>query len=265
MSFTTSYSMAAIVSVKPSGSYAWYKSCLFIPTQPPYPTAFVYTVLDRLLLKGLLTYLLTYLLTLFINLCIYVCYHLVGEINLIIVTHVHQCVLYSWSYGVLLWEIFSLGGNPYPSVPVEKLFDLLRDGHRMERPVYASHEMYAHWNYCTCSVRSSFALSALYSKLSKDIEHVQKRCLRIIFPQLSYSEALDKSGLSRLDTRHEEITKQIFRQIKSSTHPLHYLISPPKVSSSQMILRPTYPYQISKCKKTRYGKDFIPYCIAREY
>ena len=55
----------------------------------------------------------------------------------------------------------------------------------------------------------------LTSKLSKDIECVQKRCLRIIFPQLSYSEALDKSGLNRLDTRREEITKQIFRQIKS--------------------------------------------------
>ena len=35
----------------------------------------------------------------------------------------------------------------------------------------------------------------LTSKLSKDIERVQKRCFRIIFPQLSYSEALDKSGL----------------------------------------------------------------------
>jgi len=33
--------------------------------------------------------------------------------------------------------------------------------------------------------------------------------LRIIFPQLSYSEALDKSGLNRLDTHREEITKQI--------------------------------------------------------
>ena len=69
---------------------------------------------------------------------------------------------------------------------------------------------------------------------NKDIERVQKRCLRIIFPQLSYSEALDKSGLNCLDTRREEITKQIFRQIKSPTHPLHYLIPPPKVSSSQV-------------------------------
>ena len=103
------------------------------------------------------------------------------------------------------------------------------------------------------------------SKLSKDIERVQKRWLRIIFLQLSYSEALDKYGLNRLDTRREEISKQIFRPIKSPTHPLHYLIPPPNVSSSQMTLRPMYPYQIPKCKKTRYGKDFIPYGIARKY
>ena len=109
--------------------------------------------------------------------------------------------------------------------------------------------------YIYSSVIRSVWHPGLTSQLSKDIERVQKRCLRIIFPQLSYSEALDKSGLNRLDTRPEEITKQIFRQIKSPTHSLHYLIPPPKVSSSQMI--PTYPYQISKCKKTRYGKDMV--------
>ncbi|KAL5021031.1 hypothetical protein ScPMuIL_000186 [Solemya velum] len=47
-----------------------------------------------------------------------------------------------WSNGILLWEIFTLGGNPYPSVPVEKLFDLLRTGHRMDRPPYASLEIF---------------------------------------------------------------------------------------------------------------------------
>jgi len=35
--------------------------------------------------------------------------------------------------------------------------------------------------------------------------------------------------------------------------------------TSQMTLRPTYPFTALKCKKTRYGRDLIPYCIAKKY
>jgi len=105
----------------------------------------------------------------------------------------------------------------------------------------------------------------LFGILSKDIERVQKRCLKIIYPTLSYSEALEESGLDRLHTRREEITQSTFRQVKCPTHSLHYMLPPPKVSTSQMILRPTYPYSAPKCKKTRFGRDLIPYCIAKKH
>jgi FMS-like tyrosine kinase 1 len=46
-----------------------------------------------------------------------------------------------WSFGVLMWEVFTLGGNPYPSVQVEKLFEYLKEGNRMSKPMYADDEM----------------------------------------------------------------------------------------------------------------------------
>ncbi|PSN53900.1 Tyrosine-protein kinase receptor torso [Blattella germanica] len=47
-----------------------------------------------------------------------------------------------WSFGILLWEIVTLGGNPYPGIPTNKLFGLLKDGYRKECPSNCKQELY---------------------------------------------------------------------------------------------------------------------------
>ncbi|CAN9501225.1 unnamed protein product [Ophioblennius macclurei] len=54
-----------------------------------------------------------------------------------------------WSYGVLLWEIFSLGRSPYPNVVVDtNFYKMIKDGRHMEQPDYAPAEIYQLMTLC---------------------------------------------------------------------------------------------------------------------
>eukprot|EP00057_Strongylocentrotus_purpuratus_P007785 XP_011662259.1 PREDICTED: proto-oncogene tyrosine-protein kinase receptor Ret-like [Strongylocentrotus purpuratus] len=53
-----------------------------------------------------------------------------------------------WSFGILLWEIVTMGAIPYPGVTAERLCQLLRDGYRMDRPEECSEELYTIMKQC---------------------------------------------------------------------------------------------------------------------
>ncbi|XP_075399273.1 macrophage colony-stimulating factor 1 receptor [Tenrec ecaudatus] len=54
-----------------------------------------------------------------------------------------------WSYGILLWEIFSLGLNPYPGILVNsKFYKLVKDGYQMAQPVFAPKNIYGIMQAC---------------------------------------------------------------------------------------------------------------------
>ncbi|XP_039218819.1 mast/stem cell growth factor receptor Kit [Crotalus tigris] len=54
-----------------------------------------------------------------------------------------------WSYGILLWELFSLGSSPYPGMPVDsKFYKNIKEGYRMFSPEYAPPEIFNTMKSC---------------------------------------------------------------------------------------------------------------------
>ncbi|KAM4852664.1 proto-oncogene tyrosine-protein kinase receptor Ret [Thomomys bottae] len=81
--------------------------------------------------------------------------------------HIYTTQSDVWSFGILLWEIVTLGGNPYPGIPPERLFNLLKTGHRMERPDNCSEEMYSLMLQCW---KQEPDKRPIFADISKDLE-----------------------------------------------------------------------------------------------
>ncbi|XP_053961077.1 vascular endothelial growth factor receptor 1 isoform X2 [Anastrepha ludens] len=57
--------------------------------------------------------------------------------------HVFSTYTDVWSFGIVLWEFFSLAKVPYPGMdPNQSLYLKLKDGYRMEKPPFANNELY---------------------------------------------------------------------------------------------------------------------------
>lgn len=47
-----------------------------------------------------------------------------------------------WSFGVLLYEIVTLGATPYPAIGADQLLKILNTGYRMEKPRHCHPSLY---------------------------------------------------------------------------------------------------------------------------
>ncbi|XP_066505647.1 KIT proto-oncogene, receptor tyrosine kinase b [Hoplias malabaricus] len=126
-----------------------------------------------------------------------------------------------WSYGILLWEIFSLGNSPYPGVPVGSMFyRMIQDGYRMNEPEFAPSEIYEVMRWCW----SADPLKRpTFKKLVERTEMLLSETTKHVYLNLSGGNssinAVDPPGLQRAQS-------QRLSSVSSTTAPTEPLLPP---------------------------------------
>ena len=90
------------------------------------------------------------------------------------------------------------------------------------------------------------------------IERVQKRALRILFPALSYRDAILAANSTRLNVRRDELCKKVWDGICVPGSRLHHLIPPKRADCHAYELRNKNHVSLFKCRTERFKKSFFP-------
>ena len=99
----------------------------------------------------------------------------------------------------------------------------------------------------------------LTNYLSQELESVQRRALRIVYPDCPYNVALETASLQTLSKRRAESCMKFFNNMQSEQHKLHHLLTdgrPPMYN-----LRNQSMYVKPKLKTARTKGSLINWCI----
>uniref|UniRef100_A0A914YEM1 Protein kinase domain-containing protein n=1 Tax=Panagrolaimus superbus TaxID=310955 RepID=A0A914YEM1_9BILA len=77
-----------------------------------------------------------------------------------------------WAFGVLCYEVFSGGAEPYHLIPDKEITKYLQYGKRLEKPIYASNEIYEIMLSCWANEpQNRLSFNEIYSKLQHLLEY----------------------------------------------------------------------------------------------
>ncbi|XP_060523799.1 tyrosine kinase receptor Cad96Ca-like [Cylas formicarius] len=100
-----------------------------------------------------------------------------------------------WSFGVLIWEVVTLGSTPYPGLSAAEVMKKVKDGYRLDKPEHCRRELYNIMYYCWDKdprARPSFAecIELLEKLLLTETDYIELER----FPDHSYYNMLSLSG-----------------------------------------------------------------------
>ncbi|CAH3157700.1 unnamed protein product [Pocillopora meandrina] len=84
-----------------------------------------------------------------------------------------------WSYGVLLYEIFTIGGSPYPRMDGRKIANLLQEGYRMPKPQHVDEELYQIMMKCWKNDPDARPTFTELKNQLKDMETLHKKLINM--------------------------------------------------------------------------------------
>ncbi|XP_074834030.1 megakaryocyte-associated tyrosine-protein kinase [Carettochelys insculpta] len=78
-----------------------------------------------------------------------------------------------WSFGILLWEVFSYGRAPYPKMTLKEVTEMVEKGYRMEAPEECPPSLYTLMKSCwELEPGKRPAFKKLTEKLQKELKHI---------------------------------------------------------------------------------------------
>ncbi|XP_058789802.1 fibroblast growth factor receptor 4-like [Phymastichus coffea] len=100
-----------------------------------------------------------------------------------------------WSFGIIIWEIITLGSTPYPGLAAAEVVKRIKEGCRLDRPEHCKRELYNIMYYCwdkEPSHRPSFSelVKLLEGLLLNEIDYIELDR----FPDHSYYNVINLSG-----------------------------------------------------------------------
>ncbi|CAH3158962.1 unnamed protein product, partial [Pocillopora meandrina] len=78
-----------------------------------------------------------------------------------------------WSYGILLYEIFTIGGSPYSRMDGRKIANLLQEGYRMPKPQHVDDKLYV--NMMLLLLRDEPNLRPSFEKLRNKLREMENQ------------------------------------------------------------------------------------------